>query len=99
MGRRIVGALCGSGKLRLTEGIIHKFIFLALLTAMPAFGQDQTTDLRTAAGCGPTKMQFSVKTDRTLHAVRQPEPGKALVYVIEQGKPEGAKRRSPCGWD
>ena len=72
---------------------MHKFIFLAILTAMPAFGQGQTTDLRTAAGCGPTKMQFSVKTDRTLHAVRQPEPGKALVYVIEQGKPEGGEAK------
>jgi len=72
---------------------MHKFMFLALLIAMPVFGQDQATDLRTAAGCGPSKTQFSVKTDRTLHVVTQPEPGKALVYVIEQGRPEGGEAK------
>jgi hypothetical protein len=93
MRRRVVRALCGSGKLRLTEETVHKFIFFALLMAVPVFGQDQATDLRTAAGCGPRKTQFSVKTDRTLHAVRQPEPAKALVYVIEQGQPEGGEAK------
>jgi hypothetical protein len=89
----MVRTLCGLEKLRLTEGTVHEFIFLALLMAMPVFGQDQTTDLRTAAGCGPSETQFSVKSDHTLHAVRQPEPGKALVYVIEQGRPEGGEAK------
>ncbi|HTB91213.1 MAG TPA: hypothetical protein VK728_00180 [Candidatus Sulfotelmatobacter sp.] len=70
---------------------MRKFMFLALLLAAPVFGQDQTADLRTAAGCGPNKTQFSVKTDPKQHSVTQPEPGKAVVYVIEQGKPEGGE--------
>lgn len=61
---------------------MHKFIFLALLLAAPVFGQEQATDLRTAAGCGPTKTQFDVKVDKKQHAVTQLESGKALVYVI-----------------
>jgi hypothetical protein len=72
---------------------MHKFLFLAPLIATPVFGQDQTTDLRTAAGCGPSKTQFSVKTDSTMHVLRQPEPEKTLVYVIEQGRPEGGEAK------
>lgn len=72
---------------------MRKFEWLLLLLALPLIGRAQTTDLRTAAGCGPTNMQFNVKTDSTHHAVNQPEPGHALVYVIVQGKPEGGEAR------
>jgi hypothetical protein len=65
---------------------MHKFIVLAMLLAAPVFGQDQATDLRTAAGCGPTKTQFDVKVDKKQHSVAQSESGKALVYVIEEYK-------------
>lgn len=65
---------------------MHKFISLVMLLAAPMFGQDQATDLRTAAGCGPTKTQFDVKVDKKQHSVVQPESGKALVYVIEEYK-------------
>jgi hypothetical protein len=58
-------------------------MFLALLLAAPAFGQDQAADPRTAAGCGPAKAEFDVKTDKNQHSAAQPESGKALVYVIE----------------
>ncbi len=34
--------------------------------------------------CGPGEIQFTVKTDHTQHSVGKPEPGKALVYVIEE---------------
>ena len=75
----------GSGKLRVEEAeFMHKYMFLALLLAAPVFGQNQAPDLRTAAGCGPAKTKFDVKTDKKQHAVTQPEAGKALVYVIEQ---------------
>jgi hypothetical protein len=65
---------------------MRKFMFLALLVAAPVFGQNQTADLLTAAGCGSARIQFDVKTDRKEHVVTQPEPGKALVYVIEDEK-------------
>jgi hypothetical protein len=71
---------------------VHNLISLALLMAMPVFAQDQTTDLRTAAGRGPIETQFSVKkTDKMQHAAKEPGPGKAQVYVIGQGKPEGGE--------
>jgi len=65
---------------------MQNYLFLALLVTAPAFGQNQAADLRTAAGCGPAKAQFDVKTDKKQHAVTQPESGKALVYVIEEEK-------------
>lgn len=61
---------------------MHRCIFLVLLLAAPALGQSQAADLRTAAGCGPTKTRFDVKTNNKQHAVTQPESGKALVYVV-----------------
>jgi len=66
---------------------MHKFMFLGLLLVAPVFGQDQATDMRTAAGCGPTKTQFSVKVDSTLHTVTQAGPGKAMVYVAVEETP------------
>jgi hypothetical protein len=61
---------------------MHKCMFLALLLAAPAFGQ-AAADPRTAAGCGPAKTEFDVKTDKNQHSVTPPESGRALVYVIE----------------
>jgi hypothetical protein len=63
---------------------MHRFIFLMLFLAAPVFAQDQSTDLRAAAGCGPAKTQFAVKVDNKQHSLAQSEPGKALVYVIEE---------------
>jgi len=63
---------------------MHKYMFLALVLAAPAFGHGQAVDLRTAAGCGPAKARFDVKTDKHQQAVTQPESGKALVYVIAE---------------
>ena len=63
---------------------MRKLLLTWFLLAMPVFGQDQATDLRTQAGCGPADMKFDVKVDKKQHAVTQPEAGKALVYVIEE---------------
>jgi Protein of unknown function (DUF2846) len=62
---------------------MYRYMFLALLLVAPAFGQHQAADPRTAAGCGPAKTEFDVKTDKGQHSATQPESGKALVYVIE----------------
>jgi len=39
-----------------------------------------------SGACGPVQTKFVVKTDPNPHALQQPEPGKALVYVIEDQK-------------
>jgi len=65
---------------------MHRFIFLVVLLAAPAFAQDQATDLRAAAGCGPTKTQFDVKVDKNQRSVAQSGSDKALVYVVEEYK-------------
>ena len=57
------------------------------VSVVPAFGQSPTTDLRMAAGCGPTKERFEVKVNKAKHEITQPEPGKSLVYVIVQERP------------
>ena len=59
----------------------------AMLCAVPVVGQNQPTDPRTAAGCGPASTQFRVKVDKAKHEIVRPEPGKALVYVIVQETP------------
>jgi hypothetical protein len=37
-----------------------------------------------AAACGPEKTKFDLETSDASHSIAQPEPGKALVYVIGQ---------------
>jgi len=59
-----------------------KLILAVLLLITPAFAQDQTAAFA-AAGCGPDKIKFDVKTNSHQHTVAQPQPGKALVYAFE----------------
>jgi hypothetical protein len=47
------------------------------------FAQAQSEPARAAAGCGPSQTQFEVKTDKKAHAITAADPGKALVYVVE----------------
>lgn len=65
---------------------MKKFMLLLLVCAAPALAQDQSAELRAAAGCGPAATEFSVKVDKNQHAVSQPEPGKALVYVPKSSR-------------
>jgi hypothetical protein len=67
---------------------MKRFLLLLSVCAIPAMAQDRSADLRAAAGCGPAATEFSVKVDKNQHAVTQPEPGKALVYVIAQESPD-----------
>jgi hypothetical protein len=59
---------------------------LFLLFASAAFAQDEAAAARAAAGCGPSKVEFNLKTDKKRHPIGQPEPGKALVYVLQEEK-------------
>ena len=59
-----------------------KYLFVLLVFAGLALGQDQVAAARAAAGCGPEQVWFNVKTDKQHHPVAQPEPGKAIVYLF-----------------
>jgi hypothetical protein len=69
---------------------MKKSVLAVLLFAAPIFAQtpasvpakDPAAAARAAAGCGPSKIQFEVKTDKNQHPMAQPEAGKALVYVF-----------------
>jgi len=39
---------------------MRKIMLLVLVCTAPAYGQNAATDFRTAAGCGPQKMQYEV---------------------------------------
>ena len=58
-----------------------KTVILFLVLVAPAMAQ--SNDARTEAGCGPGNFKFNVKTVKSDHAIVRPEPGKALVYVVE----------------
>jgi hypothetical protein len=64
--------------------VMHKYLLLTLVIMVPAFGQNTPADLRAAAGCGPMKTEFSVKSDKKQHVLVQPESGKAIVYVFSE---------------
>jgi hypothetical protein len=59
-----------------------RIIILVLLSAAFAFGQDQSTDIEVA--CGPKDVSLAVKPDDSRHTVTQPEPGKALIYFVQE---------------
>jgi hypothetical protein len=64
---------------------MHRYLLVALLLVSPTFGQSPTSsDLRTAAGCGPANVKLSVKTDKHQHPSTAPEAGKALLVVFTQ---------------
>ncbi len=54
---------------------------IVMLLAVSAFGQQESGVL--PAACGPKSTGFDVKLDKSQHALAQPEPGKALVYFIQ----------------
>jgi hypothetical protein len=59
-----------------------KLALVALLFAGTVFAQDQPPNL--TAACGPKGVTFDVKEDSSQHAIAQPAPGKALVYIISK---------------
>lgn len=64
-----------------------KIALAALLFVASACAQAQFADL--PAACGPSNVIFKVKLDNTQHTLAQPEPGKALVYFIQDDGPAG----------
>ena len=44
----------------------------------------QTPSGSATSACGPKDASFDVKLDKTQHTLAQPDPGKALVYFIQE---------------
>lgn len=63
-----------------------KILLTILLLGSSALAQDQAAVERALGACGPIGVRFDVHQDPTQHPLGQPEPGKALVYVIQEGK-------------
>jgi hypothetical protein len=64
---------------------MRMFLFVFLVVVSPVFAQDPSAVARAAAGCGPADVEFSVKLSKPQQA-SAPNPGKALVYVLEDAK-------------
>jgi hypothetical protein len=60
-----------------------KTVLIFLLLGSPVLAQDPSTAAPAGGGCGSNDVQFDVVTNRNQHTVAQPEPGKALIYVVE----------------
>ena len=58
---------------------------VSILFCLPALAADQSPAAAAAnTACGPDQVKFSVKSGDGQSPAPQPEPGKALVYVVEQ---------------
>jgi hypothetical protein len=62
-----------------------KTVLVVFLFSVAAFAQDLSITAAESA-CGPGNVQFAIKTNNHDHSVAQPDPGKALVYVVEDQK-------------
>lgn len=67
------------------------FVPLVLL-AVPTMAQTIPEPAPPSSPCGPANVKFDVKLDHSQHSLSEPEPGKALVYVIE------VFQRPPAEW-
>jgi hypothetical protein len=59
-----------------------RIIVLAMLLTVSAFAQ--TSPAAATAACVPENVTLKLKLDESQHALSQPEPGKALVYFIQE---------------
>jgi hypothetical protein len=60
-----------------------KAFFVLLILAASAIAQEQTPVNAPEAACGPSNVQFAIKTNAGTSAPLHAEDGKALVYVVE----------------
>jgi len=62
--------------------ILTTLLSSAILCSIPAFSQDGAIAAATVA-CGPVNEHLKVSSENAKGLLTQPEPGKALIYVIE----------------
>ena len=63
-----------------------KTLFVLILSSLPVLAADQAPPevAVVRAACGPNNVKFDVTPSAGQPPAPQPEPGKALVYVVEQ---------------
>jgi len=63
-----------------------KTLLVSILACLPVFAADQAPPELVAvkAACGPGDVEFNVKSGKVQPPALQPEPGKGLVYVVEE---------------
>ncbi|MGB7281024.1 MAG: hypothetical protein WBE13_02085 [Candidatus Acidiferrum sp.] len=61
---------------------------ILFLLASPALAQQKPATPVAPSACGPDNVRYEVKLDKSQHALAQPEPGKALVYFIQDKGPQ-----------
>ncbi len=64
-----------------------KMVLAVMILAASASAQGRS--FRIASACGPKNVSFDVKLDESRHTPTQPEPGKAIVYFIQDDGPWG----------
>jgi hypothetical protein len=65
-----------------------KTLFAVVLLSLPALAADQAPAAAVTTACGADSAKFKVRSSEAKPAP-QPEPGKALVYVVEEfGRPQ-----------
>jgi len=72
--------------LPLVSGAANMKTFLALFAlafATSTFAQSTPTPQAAAPGCGTDNIKFEVKSDKSQHPLLKPEPGKALIYFLQ----------------
>lgn len=74
-----------------------KILLAVVLFALSAFAQDQAAIASAEAACGPTRIQFEVSADKSQHSAPKPEPGKALVYIVEDERQDLPPCLGNCG--
>ncbi|MGA8211943.1 MAG: hypothetical protein WB799_00010 [Candidatus Sulfotelmatobacter sp.] len=74
-----------------------KSALIALLCAASAFAQ-KPPGVATSA-CGAESSSFQVKLDKSQHALAHPDPGKALVYFIQEEGSDGFSVTTKIGID
>jgi hypothetical protein len=74
-----------------------------LLLPLAALAQEKTPTTAAPSACGPDNVKFEVKLDKLQHTPAQPEPGKALIYFIQDKGPQscgiGAAPQTGIGMD
>lgn len=63
-------------------------LLIFLLLALPVLARDKADTTALPPACGPDNVGFDVKLDKSQHPLTQPEPGKALVYFVQDKGPE-----------
>src|SRR5258708_18472260 len=67
-------------------GAVNMKAVLAILLlsfATASFAQTAPVEQAAAPGCGKDDVKFDVKTEKSQHPFAKPDPGKALVYLLQ----------------